>query len=152
MLISTTHGQCHFNYLSNFLILYFLSYVLEKTFFSGWYITSGTSFTNMVQLQCKHGLGITCIIMCGMKSLIHFQTSTVIWLSNFIWEFTGHVFTYPCWDWSETMLIKGSPEIMESFCFVSQGLSPYCYCHSVLIRYMMQKFTRDVHHNLQHIA
>ena len=33
--------------------------------------------------------------MCGMKLLIHSQTSTVEWISNFITHFTGHVITYP---------------------------------------------------------
>ena len=28
--------------------------------------------------------------------------------SNFITHFIGHVITYPCWYWSETMLVKGA--------------------------------------------
>ena len=31
------------------------------------------------------------------------------WMSNFISHFTGHVITYPCWDLSQTMLVKGAP-------------------------------------------
>ena len=29
-------------------------------------------------------------------------------MSNFIPQFTGHVITYPCWDLSETLLVKGA--------------------------------------------
>ena len=47
---------------------------------------------------------IISIIKYGMKLLIHSQTSMVVkvwkWISNFIPNFTGHVITYPCWDWS----------------------------------------------------
>ena len=38
---------------------------------------SWAPFTNMVQLQSQHGDVITCLVKCGMKLLIHFQTSTV---------------------------------------------------------------------------
>ena len=31
------------------------------------------------------------------------------WISNFIPRFTGHMATYPCWYFSQTMLIKGAP-------------------------------------------
>ena len=32
------------------------------------------------------------------------------WISNFIPHFIGHVITYPCSDYSWTMLVKGAPE------------------------------------------
>ena len=31
------------------------------------------------------------------------------WISKFTQRFPGHVITYPCWDWSLTMLVKGAP-------------------------------------------
>ena len=31
------------------------------------------------------------------------------WISNFIAHFIGYVITYPCWDWSLTILVKGAP-------------------------------------------
>ena len=31
------------------------------------------------------------------------------WISNFIPHFTMDVITYPCWDQTKTMLIKGTP-------------------------------------------
>ena len=43
--------------------------------------------------------GITGVIRCGMKLLIHCHTATVEdweWISNFNRHFTGHVITYPC--------------------------------------------------------
>ena len=30
------------------------------------------------------------------------------WISNLISNLTVHVFTYWCWDWSQTMLVKGA--------------------------------------------
>ena len=41
------------------------------------------------------------------------------WKSNFTPPFTEHVITYPCWDWSQTMLGKGGPEENRLFylCF-----------------------------------
>ena len=57
---------------------------------------SGAPFTNMVQFQSQHGYIITCLVKCGMKLLIHFQTSMM--QSNFIPHFIMDVITYPCWD------------------------------------------------------
>ena len=31
------------------------------------------------------------------------------WISNFIPHFTRHVITYPYWEWSQSMLVKGAP-------------------------------------------
>ena len=31
------------------------------------------------------------------------------WISNFIPYFTGHVVTYPCWELSYSLLLKGAP-------------------------------------------
>ena len=33
------------------------------------------------------------------------------WISIFILHFTGYVMTYPCWDLSYTMTVKGCPEV-----------------------------------------
>ena len=46
---------------------------------------------------------ITCVIKCGMKLLMHSQTSTITlevweWKSNFFPYFIGHMTTYSCWD------------------------------------------------------
>ena len=30
------------------------------------------------------------------------------WICNFIPYFTGYVITYPCWDWSSSMSVKGA--------------------------------------------
>ena len=55
--------------------------------------------------------------MYGMKLFIHSQTSTVAplkfgnVLSNFVLYFTGCVITYPCWDWSQSTLVMGAPDI-----------------------------------------
>ena len=54
--------------------------------------SSGSPFTNMDELYSQHGEVITSIVMCGMKLLIHSQTSTVEvweWISNFIPHFLG---------------------------------------------------------------
>ena len=32
------------------------------------------------------------------------------WISNVIPLFIKHVITYPCWDLSQTMFVKGAPE------------------------------------------
>ena len=57
-----------------------------------------------------------CPVKCGMKLLIHSQTSTVVevweWIRNFIPHFIGDVITYPCNDWSWTMLVKGVPDVL----------------------------------------
>ena len=57
--------------------------------------------------------------------LPNFNGSTVKvskWIINFIPHFTGHVITYPCWDWSETMLVKGLQiekiDVTQVWCFV----------------------------------
>ena len=42
----------------------------------------------------------------------NFNGGTVeVWelINNFISHFTGHVITYPCWDWSWSMLVKRAP-------------------------------------------
>ena len=31
------------------------------------------------------------------------------WISNVFLHVTGHVVTYPCWDLSKSMLVKGAP-------------------------------------------
>ena len=44
-------------------------------------------------------------------SLLNFNDAAVeVWelISNFILHFIGHMITYPCWDWSLTMLVKGA--------------------------------------------
>ena len=41
---------------------------------------------------------------------INFNCATVVvseWISNFIPHFIMDVITYPCWDLSQTMLVKG---------------------------------------------
>ena len=37
------------------------------------------------------------------------------WRSNFVPHFTGHVITYPCLDWSLSMLVKWAPWYMINF-------------------------------------
>ena len=53
------------------------------------------------------------IVTVGMKLLIHSQpdanVEAVEWMSNFTPHFTGHVITYPYWDYSWTTLVKGDP-------------------------------------------
>ena len=36
-----------------------------------------------------------------------------VWMSNFIAHFMMYMITYPCWDLSLTMLIKGVPEVLS---------------------------------------
>ena len=51
----------------------------------------------------------------GMKLLIHSQTSTVeVWecISTFIPHFTRHMITYPCWDWSSSVLVNEIPGLI----------------------------------------
>ena len=33
------------------------------------------------------------------------------WISNFIAYFTVHVITYPCWDYSQSMSVKGATDV-----------------------------------------
>ena len=33
------------------------------------------------------------------------------WISNHIPYFSGHVITYPCWDWSQSILVKGAMKL-----------------------------------------
>ena len=53
--------------------------------------------------------------MCGIKLIIHYQTSTYNkvneWISTFIPHFTGRVIGYPCWDDSQLLvvLVQGAP-------------------------------------------
>ena len=35
------------------------------------------------------------------------------WISNFIVHFTEHVITYPCWEWSSSMLVKWATGIED---------------------------------------
>ena len=40
------------------------------------------------------------------------------WISNLISHFAVHVITYPCWDSSKTMLVKGPQVGVNSFIYV----------------------------------
>ena len=55
------------------------------------YLYLGPLLLTWFKFKSQHGYVITSIIMCGMKLLI-------LWISNSIPHFTGHVITYPCWD------------------------------------------------------
>ena len=79
--------------------------LLSKSF-----ISMGISLKNdpllLTWINLNLSMVITSIIKCGLKLFIHSQTSTFNcivevweWISNFISHFTGHVITYPCWDW-----------------------------------------------------
>ena len=43
---------------------------------------------------------------------------------NFIPQFTGHVITYPCWDWGYSMLIKGTQAIVLFFILLT-SVAPF---------------------------
>ena len=45
------------------------------------------------------------------------------WISDFISHLTEHVITYPCWDWSSTMLVKGAPGLIL-WAILCQVLAP----------------------------
>ena len=51
--------------------------------------------------------------MWVMKLLIHSKTSTAtpLKLGNVIPHITGYVITYPCWNQSSSMLVKGAPDV-----------------------------------------
>ena len=54
------------------------------------------------------------------------------WISNFIPHFIMHIITYPCWDWSWPMLIKGAH---GNFCvFIIWGQPLVCLYVHVLKR------------------
>ena len=65
-------------------------------------------------------LSLDLIVKCGMKLLIHSKTSTTALLklesgiSNFTSHLIGSMITYPCWDSSSTMLVKGALLIMPT--------------------------------------
>ena len=60
-------------------------------------------------------------------SFPNFNSTTVEvweWISNFIPHFSGYVIIYPCWDESQTMLVKRSLQIMViSMIMYSYGIA-----------------------------
>ena len=58
-------------------------------------------------------------ITCSFPNVTGCIVEVWEWIINFIPHFTGHVITYPCWDKSGTMLIKGYPgndQIIVTYC------------------------------------
>ena len=41
-----------------------------------------------------------------------FPNQMVEWISNFLPHFTGHIITYPCLNWSQSMLVEGDPSAL----------------------------------------
>ena len=66
-------------------------------------------------INFQRGWMITSVIQYGMKLLIHSQAEVWEWIRNFVPHFTGHVTTYPCWDYISTMVVKGTPDISWNF-------------------------------------
>ena len=48
------------------------------------------------------------------------------WIRNFIIHFIGDVITYPCWDLSQSMLVKGAPDLkfLITYLVVSHDFDP----------------------------
>ena len=67
-----------------------------------WFNFNPSMDKNSHQLKCM-GWNYLSIIKCNGATAEDWE-----WISNFIPHFTGHVITYPCWDWSWTMLVKGA--------------------------------------------
>ena len=61
-------------------------------------------------------------------------------MSNFMPYFTGRVITYPCWDWSESMFVKGAP----SHCVgePEDYLKPPFYQHGLTL--IIPAWTRNI--------
>ena len=76
--------------------------------------------------------------MCGIRLLIHSQLQRRS--RNFIPHFIGYVITYPCWDWSQTVLVIEASwnklyvhslncSIAANLCWISRLLMPRQWQH-----------------------
>ena len=58
------------------------------------------------------------------------------WISNFISHFTGHVISYPCWDLSQSMLVKRVPYKL--------GQYRVCWCPGNLEMMILPLYNVDI--------
>ena len=73
------------------------------------------------------------------------------WRSNFIPHFIMDVICNPCWDWSQTMLIKGAPEVSKIHMQLAY-IHPIIYlCNSFVLCFVVVNSLRP-RQNRRHFA
>ena len=96
-----------------------------------------TPSINVYQFEIPEGYMITCIINWGIK--LHYQfpnfngatIEIMERVSNFIPHFNVHVITYPCWDLSQSMLVKGASEMKNIHVWTSRYMLYFFYIISM---------------------
>ena len=77
---------------------------VKITFLSVTVLTISTSLE--LDFDSVHGEPSVSVFECVSENLICAKVWE--WISNFILNLTGHVITYPCWDWSSSMFVNGA--------------------------------------------
>ena len=88
-------------------------------------------------VSCSHGYGFH-LSQCWTRTIKNWSTVGICeWISFFIPHFTGHEFTYPCWDDIWVILVNRAPETIGSvMVFSTHTIIHLRILHVINIKYI----------------